>query len=93
MLTCLDQLAIQPETTISGRRHREIVYIPGVGSGSPKNPMNILSQIFGITIGQFCVVRFQRLNTWFKPGIFSVENIVAAYLHVAKHYEARDGIQ
>ncbi|KAJ1308162.1 hypothetical protein OPQ81_003878 [Rhizoctonia solani] len=48
-------------------RQNEIVYLPGVGSGSSRNPYNLLVRVFGSTI---------------------VENIVEAYLHVAKHYEA-----
>ncbi|CAE6459951.1 unnamed protein product [Rhizoctonia solani] len=48
-------------------RQHEIVYLPGVGSGSNRNPYNLLVRLFGSTI---------------------VDNIVDAYLHVAKHYEA-----
>ncbi|CAE6442506.1 unnamed protein product [Rhizoctonia solani] len=48
-------------------RQHEIIYLPGVGSGSNRNPYNLLVRLFGSTI---------------------VDNIVDAYLHVAKHYEA-----
>ncbi|CEL61112.1 putative protein YEL023C OS=Saccharomyces cerevisiae (strain ATCC 204508 / S288c) GN=YEL023C PE=4 SV=1 [Rhizoctonia solani AG-1 IB] len=52
-------------------RQHEIVYLPGVGSGSNRNPYNLLVRLFGSTI---------------------VDNILDAYLHVAKHYEARSNI-
>ncbi|CAE6503479.1 unnamed protein product [Rhizoctonia solani] len=54
---------IKPSTL----RQHEIIYLPGVGSGSNRNPYNLLVRLFGSTI---------------------VDNIVEAYLHVAKHYEA-----
>lgn len=77
----LYKLAISPESQgpsgspatngILPSRQKEIVYLPGVGAGTRKNPLNLLSRIFGTTI---------------------VDNILAAYLHVAKHYVAGDHI-
>ncbi|ELU36703.1 hypothetical protein AG1IA_09265 [Rhizoctonia solani AG-1 IA] len=88
----LDELALAQKGTdqkgwgafqTSTLRQHEIVYLPGVGSGSNRNPYNLLVRLFGSTIGEF-------LDTLLRtdcPKLRPVDNIVDAYLHVAKHYE------
>ncbi|KAF8748330.1 hypothetical protein RHS01_10937 [Rhizoctonia solani] len=89
----LDELALAQKGTdqkgwgafqTSTLRQHEIVYLPGVGSGSNRNPYNLLVRLFGSTIGEFLDTLLRTDCRKLRP----VDNIVDAYLHVAKHYEA-----
>ncbi|CAE6374626.1 unnamed protein product [Rhizoctonia solani] len=49
-------------------RQNEIIYLPGVGSGSSKNPYNLLVRIFGSTIVENIVKAYLHVAEHYEAG-------------------------
>ncbi|KAG8766074.1 hypothetical protein FRC12_007096 [Ceratobasidium sp. 428] len=93
----LAQQASAPKSTRSsvriGDRPRTCFYVPGIGAGPAKNPMNILARVFGTTIGKSVHTHRSRalvftVVSWPAP----VNSIVTAYLYISNNYKPGDHI-